>query len=243
MAVFIAICDDNPADRKQFERLLDREKDERLKSNDVIYFDTYGSEEALLPYCTKYDVFLIDIALSSRDGMMAAADLMNHGAEGSMILCASSVDYEAKYGPADNVIYLRKPLYKKDFKAIVDHAERIHAGRIPKLELRGEKDTIYVLADEIIYAREMRYYTMVALTGDRSFHIIGELDRLRSMLSGYSSFIEIKKGTLINMKNVVSHSGMSFKMSDGAVLRYSIFAKPFISRAYASYAASKIDRR
>ena len=136
MAVFIAICDDDPADRKQFERLLSREKDARLKNDEVIYFDTYGSEEALLPYFMKYDLFLIDISLCSRDGMMVATDLKNRGAEGLMILCASSIDYEAKYGADDDVIYMKKPLYQRDFKAIVDMAANLRSKRIPRLELR-----------------------------------------------------------------------------------------------------------
>ena len=50
MAVFIAILDDDPADRKQSERLLDRERDARAGKGEVIYYDSYGSEEALLPY-------------------------------------------------------------------------------------------------------------------------------------------------------------------------------------------------
>ena len=238
MAVFIAICDDDPADRKQFERLLSREKDARLKNDEIVYYDTYGSEEALLPYFMKYDLFLIDISLCSRDGMMVAADLKNHGAEGLMILCASSVDYEQKYGPSDDVIYMKKPLYSKDFTAIVDMAVKTRAARIPRLELRGETDTIYVRAEEIIYAQSMKYYTLVALTGDRSFHIIGEIERLSSMLYDYEDFLEIRNGTIINMKHIISYGGLSLKMSNGAVIKFSIFEKKRISHFYGDYVTS-----
>ena len=85
MAVFIAILDDDPADRKQSERLLSRERDERIKKGEVIYYDTYGSEEALLPYFIKYDLFLIDVTKTTRDGMMVAVDLRNRGAEGKLM--------------------------------------------------------------------------------------------------------------------------------------------------------------
>lgn len=241
MAVFIAICDDSPADRKQFERLLSREKDARLKNDEVIYFDTYGSEEALLPYCMKYDMFLIDISFCTRDGMMVAADLKNHGAEGLMVLCASSVDYEAKYGPSDDVIYMKKPLYQRDFTVLTDRACSFSSHRTPRLELRGETDTLYVKPDEIIYAKSMTYYTLIALTGDRSFHIIGEIERLSSMLYDYDDFLEIRSGTIINMKHIVSKSGLSLRMSNGAVIKFNIFEKNRISRFYGEYVRNFIS--
>ena len=48
MGTYIAVCDDNMADRKQMERLLGRESDIRLNDTGVLYIDSYGSEDALL---------------------------------------------------------------------------------------------------------------------------------------------------------------------------------------------------
>ena len=86
MAVFIAVLDDDPADRKQSERLLSRERDERIKNGEVIYYDSYGSEEALLPYFMKYDLILIDVTKTTRDGMMVAVDLLRKKADGKIVL-------------------------------------------------------------------------------------------------------------------------------------------------------------
>jgi hypothetical protein len=45
MTIYIAVCDNNIADRKQLERLLEREKDKRLMENyDVLYIDSFWSE-------------------------------------------------------------------------------------------------------------------------------------------------------------------------------------------------------
>ena len=50
----IAICDDNIADRKQLERLLDRESDRRKDTSGVFFCDSYGNSEHLsrnpMPY-------------------------------------------------------------------------------------------------------------------------------------------------------------------------------------------------
>ena len=238
MAVFIAICDDNPADRKQAERLLSREKDRRLSDGDVIYYDTYGSEADMLPYFSKYDLFLIDISHSTRDGMMVATDLHNRQARGIMVLCQSELDYRSKYGDTDYVIYKEKPLYQRDFPPLIDLAKKNRMSQIPKVELRGESDTVYADPDDILYARATKYYTVIALRGDRSFHLFGNINRLRSMLSVYKQFLVIDAKTIVNMTHITSHSGFSFKMSDGAIIRYSFLNKPRLRSQYRRFVTS-----
>ena len=73
MTVYIAICDNNIADRKQLERLLEREKDKRLSDSlDVLYIDSFGSEEALMATPVKYDIFFIDFTEGADNGMEIA---------------------------------------------------------------------------------------------------------------------------------------------------------------------------
>ena len=87
MALYIAILDDNPAERKQFERLLSREASARTSSGEVIYIDSYGNEESLSSIVLKYDLIFIDISDSKRDGTMIAADFRNKGFTAPMVLC------------------------------------------------------------------------------------------------------------------------------------------------------------
>ena len=234
MSVFIAILDDEPADRKQSERLLSRERDVRVRQNEVIYFDTYGSREAILPYCTKYDLILIDITHSSPDGFMVAIDLLHHGASGQMVLASSSIDYKAKYGEQDDFIFLETPLLLRHFTELVEKAYEHRKSRVPRLELRGDKDTIYVTRDEILYLRQQKYYTIAALKGDRTFHMSGSLSRIAGELKG-DGFLYTDNNTIINMAHVTSCGSNSFRMSDGAVIRFGIFRKKAITKAWERY--------
>ncbi len=238
MSLFIAILDDDPADRKQSERLLSRERDVRVKNNEVIYFDTYGSREAILPYCTKYDLFLIDISNSSPDGFMTAVDLNHHGATGRMVLASSKIDYRAKYKEHEDFIFVNKPLLQKHFTELVDIAYEHKEKQIPRIELRGEKDTIYITLDEILYLKEQTYYTIVALTGDRTFHMAGGIKKISHDLSP-DKFVYTDKKTVINMAHVASREKNSFRMSDGAVIRFSILSKSALLKAWEKYAISK----
>lgn len=242
MAVFIAVLDDDPADRKQSERLLSRERDERAKDGEVIYYDLYGSEEAMLPYFMKYDLFLIDVTKTTRDGMMVAVDLLRRGAEGKMILYYDKIDYRRKYGDEEGISFLQKPLWQRDYKKILDAAILAHQSRGSLVELRGDKETLYVKNEEILYATVQDYYVAVALSGDRSFHLLCDLSSFYYSLD-QDEFMVLSKNAVINMGHVLSSSGTSFKMSDGAVLKYSIFDKKAITKRYAEFAERKREKR
>ncbi|MBQ9606741.1 MAG: LytTR family transcriptional regulator DNA-binding domain-containing protein [Lachnospiraceae bacterium] len=238
MAVFIALLDDDPADRKQSERLLSRERDERVKKGEVIYYDSYGSEEALLPSFMKYDLFLIDVTGTTRDGMMVAVDLKNRGAEGKIILYYDKIDYRAKYGDEEGISFMQKPLWQKDFSRLIDIAREVHENKTPRIELRGDKDTIYVTKDEIIYAVEQGYYVAVALTGNRSFHVLTDMVTFYGMLDP-KEFAATSRTSVINMNHVVSSKGTSFKMADGAVIKFSLLDKKAITKKYEEFAKDK----
>jgi len=55
----IAVLDDNIADRKQTERLLDRESDRRIHTTGNLYVDSFGAIDALFVAPRQYDFFLI----------------------------------------------------------------------------------------------------------------------------------------------------------------------------------------
>ena len=55
----IAICDDNIADRKHLERLLQRESDRRKDTAGILYIDSYGNVDALTKSPMIYDLFFI----------------------------------------------------------------------------------------------------------------------------------------------------------------------------------------
>lgn len=235
MAVFIAVLDDDPADRKQAERLLSRERDERIKNGEVIYYDSYGSEEALLPYFMKYDLFLIDVTATMRDGMMVAVDLKRRGAEGKIVLYYDKKDYPARYGDEEGISFMRKPLWQRDFSRLIDIAGEVHASKKPHIELRGDNETLYVTKDEILYATFIDYYVAVALTGDRSFHVMCDMAAFCGSLDP-EEFLIVSSKTVINMGHVVSIRGNAFKMADGAVIKFSLFDKKAITKSYAGFA-------
>ena len=239
MTLYIAVLDDDPADRKQAERLLAREADLRTPAGDVLYIDTYGNEESILSIASRYDLFFVDISLTQKDGMMVAVRLRNSGVRSSIVLCSGKIDYQSKYGHDEDFIFTKKPLWQKDYARFIDMALEEKKKRPVMIELRNETDTTLCQPSDIIYAKESGAYTNIAMVGQRSFHMLGNITSFISIIAEYrKSFLQTSKDTVINMSHVAASKGTSFKMSDGAIIRYSIFSKKKFQQAWAEYVKS-----
>ncbi|XME00982.1 LytTR family transcriptional regulator DNA-binding domain-containing protein [Lachnospiraceae bacterium C1.1] len=242
MTLYIAVLDDNPADRKQAERLLSREADLRTPSGEVLYIDTYGNVESILSSASRYDLFFVDISGSERDGMMVAVRLRNSGVLSPIVLCSDKIDYETKYGKDEDFIYVKKPLWQKDYARYIDHAFKEKEERPVLIEFRNETDTVLCAASDILYARENGAYINIAMTEQRSFHMLGDFKKFNSLISDFrSSFLQTSKDTVINMSHVTASKGSTFKMSDGAIIRYGIFSKKKMQKAWEEYIRQHIS--
>ncbi len=246
MAIYLALVDDNPADRKQAERLLYRESSYRASLGDALYFETYGNEDAFFPFMEKYDLAFIDVS-EKRDGMMVAFDMVKKGCEYPVFLCSGAFNYKEKYGDDsrfafENLHYLSKPLQERDYRNAIDAALKFKEKHIKKVELRGESGTIYVHPEEIIYILEEKGVVSFSLTGDRQFRTYSRLmDIIPSFPPDIRGFMRVSKSTIINMREVVSVSGNSFKMSNGAIIKFSIFSKPGILRSWKEWTEQNQD--
>ncbi len=235
MAIYLAILDENPADRKQAERLLCRESSRISEKGDALYYESFGKEDAFLPFLEKYDLVFIDVS-DPRDGMMVALDLIKKGCECPVFLCSGKTDYKEKYGndprfDFENLHYLKKPLREADYRESIELASKQKKSHRKKVELRSEEGTLYIFPEEILYIIETKGIVTVTLNGDRSFHSFGRInDILMYLPDDLNGFLMISKNTVINMREVVSVSGNSFKMSNGAIIRFSFLSKPGIIR-------------
>lgn len=216
----IAICDDNVADRKQLERLLSRESDKRLATLGNLYIDSYGNAVSLLANPMQYDAFFIDMCKTpSTTGIDVATSLIEAGVQTPIIMCCSDINYRDHNFPF-NVIFLNKPIKATELHEAIEYAQTIKDQSIPMIELREDKETIYVTEEMIMYATEDGRNVDVTLTNGRTVHVSTTVLNLLSQVEKHPSFFAPTNKVLINgryiakigFRKVIMNDGTSFKV-------------------------------
>ncbi len=253
----IAICDDNVADRKQMERLLQRASDRRIHTTGVFYIDSYGNVDAVMRSPMLYDVFFIDMTTGPVNGFQLARKLIDAGVTAPIILCISTINYptiieaaiaEVPAGGIENsnhdilrrqlqtqIRFLDKPIKVAELEETLNYALEVKSRTIPTIELRGETDTLYVYEDEILYAMKKGNYAHVVLTESRSIDILGSILNLYSQMKGFKHFVPISEQAFINIAYVTKFSLFGLVMQDRHSFTVSPITLSKIKKAFEKY--------
>ena len=234
MTVYIAICDNNAADRKQLERLLDREKDKRLHENsDVMYIDSFGSEEALLATPVRYDIFFIDVTEGASNGMEIARKLRQRGISAPIVLCESTINYTSYVNAPEDLVYIEKPINAGQISHLTDVALDNTRHRTPLIEIRCQKETRFIQYDELIRATPLdRFLTRLSLSNGEFIEMTDSIKSLERQCSIYGCFIRCKKD-MVNIYHIESATDNGFKLTNKDVVTYSFSQKDSIIRVMA----------
>lgn len=234
MTIYLAICDNNIADRKQLERLLEREKDRRLSENyDVLYIDSFGSEDALMTTPVKYDIFFIDITEGADNGMEIAKKLRQRGINAPIVLCESTINYTSYVNAPEEIIFIEKPLSKGQVSHLVDVAMEWSKRKTPLLEIRCQKETRFIRHDELVRAYPLdKFLTRLCLSDGEYIEMTDSVTSLARQCDTFGCFIRCRKD-IVNIRHIVSASGNGFRLSNGDTVSYSLLQKDDIIRTMA----------
>lgn len=194
----IAICDDNIADRKQTERLLKRESDKRRGTREPFYIDGYGNAEALMRSPMLYEAFFIDMTDSEKNGYEIAMDLIHAGVTVPIVLCISKIDYREMQLP-DNCLCLPKPIRVDALTDILESIVAASDNKIPHIEIRTKKETLYVLEKDIMYILTEGKYVHVHLTNGTIAEMTDTLENFYEEIRNIPSFLPVSYKTVVNV--------------------------------------------
>ncbi len=234
MTIYLAICDNNAADRKQLERLLSREKDKRLADNyDVMYIDSFGSEEALMSTPIKYDIFFVDITEGATNGMEIAKKLRARGITAPIVLCESTINYTSYVNAPDDIIYIEKPIKAGQVSHLTDVALEWARRKTPLIEARCQKETRFIKYDELVRAYPLdSFLTRLCLASDEYIDISDSISSFAKQLRTYGCFVMCKKD-LVNIYHIRSSTDKGFRLSNGDIVSYSFGQRRMIIKTMA----------
>ena len=233
----IAICDDNIADRKQLERLLDRESDRRKSTSGVFFCDSYGNSEHLSRNPMPYELFFLDMTNEEPDGLSFAIELRRLGVTAPIALCSSSINYQdalkklpEQERPAD-LLFIDKPIKVAELTAIIDEALHLGSNRASTIELRSDRTTVYAYEDDIVYVTSKNAYLTVHLIDGRDITMLDTVSNFYSMIKNYKHLVLVSERAIINAAHVQKMSGLKVTMDDGKKLSCPLLSRPFLNYA------------
>lgn len=216
--MYIAICDDDVADRKQSERLMGREADKWIKNGDPLYVYSFGSTESLLLNMMQYDGILIDIKLGA-DTREAIEKLKAAGTSSPFVACCAQ-EYFDKTDLPEDVYRLEKPIQPAKLHEMMEVLKERTTHYVAKIELRGEKVTLYVDPEEVFYAEQSGMYTEVTLSEGRKVRIHGDaVTFFDEIQEKHPEFIMPSFTKVLNIEQVKSLKLGKAYLKDGSVMK------------------------
>lgn len=213
--MYIAVCDDNIADRRQLERLIKKTSDQFKQGGEPLLADYFGSSETFLANPLQYDAFYIDMCRTPGvDVKELVSVLWEKGVRVPIVLCCSRFDYRT-LGLQGEVLYLDKPIRQEDLNFTLDCALETKRNKAPVIEFRDEYETYYVEEPQIMYVIQENPFLYVHLTDKRVIRTVGNVMNLFDELERFPSFMASSITEIINCRYVKSIKFRKATMTDG----------------------------
>lgn len=220
----VALCDDNTADRKQSERLLQRESLARIPVSGPLYVDSYGSAASLLAKPMQYDIFFLDICHSDDNAVLVAERLVQCGVKAPIVLVCSHMNYrdmDLSFAPPEQILFLDKPIRSSELAATIDHVLHLLESAEHTIELRSQAQTLYVVESDIMHAVQKGRNLLVTLASGEQILIPSTAENLYGQIQQYPCFMCPTEKTLVNARHIQKTAFRSILMRDGQKFRSS----------------------
>ena len=231
--MYIALADSSVGDRKQMERLLERESDKRINTTGVFYIETFGSSEALLKSPTVYDAYFLDVTDKGNTSYEIAKAIRDKGILSPIVFCISVIDYHNSGELLENSVFINKPIKVAELSLVLDGILKQKADNlIPTIEFRDNNESFYLEESQIMYMQGENYTIKIFLPDGKIRTANGFIDNIWHDLTGFDNFFPINNKTIVNGAYIREMSGMYVVMNDGTRLKLSMMHKKKIAENY-----------
>lgn len=214
--MYIALADSSVGDRKQMERLLERESDRRVNTTGVFYIETFGSTEALLKSPTIYDVYFLDVTDPGADSYDIAKLIRNKGILSPIVFCISEVDYRNRGEELSGSMFMDKPIKVAELTSVIDEIlDKKKREHVPTIEFRDSKESFYLGEKDIVYMQGEGYNISIHMTDGSVREANGFIDNVWKNLVSFDCFFPVNKKTIVNCASVKEISGLHVILHDG----------------------------
>lgn len=234
--MLIAICDDTQTDAEKIRFALMDITDEL----ELVWFDTGKKLIDSIKKGSFYSLVFQDIYLEKESGMETAQTVRELSPDTQIIFVTTSLDHAVDAFKVQAVDYLVKPCTETDIvKAFARVNMRINKQLPPPVMINIGKEIHVFHPERVIKLESDRHYTVI-------YRQSGRTDRVHKNFSDVAelfgkSFIELRRGLLVNPQYIERINGAAVILSDGSTYILPKAKKDSVIALYTEYITGKTD--
>lgn len=216
----IALCDD---EEKELERIENFLISYQAGKQEAEYkTEKFSSAEALLQRVRENgympDVLLLDIFMSGKNGIEAAAEMRRLGLDVPIVFLTTSTEYALEAYGVDAVQYLVKPLDSRRFFHAMDSVMgQIGKNRKKQIVVKVAGGIRQIRPDDIVYCESQKNYQIFYLTTGE-YRVRMTAGSLWGMLEEFCQFGRCGRSYILNMDRIVSVEREEIVMDNGCII-------------------------
>ncbi len=233
--MIVAICDDDETDRNRTCECVSQKMKKRREPLEIVCFDS--GEDLVEQYengCRQYDLIIMDIYMSSPNGMETVRQIRTYDRKVAVIFLTSSPDYAVESYDVRALAYLLKPV---DQTRMEDALNRFLEERYPRhsqslLMVRGSSGR-RIAYDDILYIESRRMNLRIVCSGGVEYTIRKKLDEVQAELPE-NRFLRCNQSFLVNM-DYITDASVDFTMENGDKIPIKVRERKRIRERYFAY--------
>lgn len=213
----VALFDTNYGERKQMERLLERESDKRGESCSI-YTTTFGNKDTLLNTQRIYDAYFLDIPDTTYSAYDLAKELRLKDIASPIIFCCSAMDYRTSGRELSNSFFMDKPILTGDLEQMIEALlQQKIENYIPSIEIRDITKTHYLTEREIVYCSNKKQGRNITIHLQDGSTMLTEndMDNFLSELEPLGQFFMVNNNTIVNARYVAKTTFIKVHLQTG----------------------------
>lgn len=197
----LAICDDDIAHRKHFERLMKRESDVRTAEATPLYIDSFGSEEALFYAPRQYDIIFLAVHNLPVTDLELAKKLRSLQVQVPIVIVRIPGREYPDTSELKDIYYISNPLNPSEIHQMISIAGVFSQNASHLYEIHGIYETKYLSEEMILYAnvRDNGKYSLHLTDGTQLDCDMPLIDFYYMVLNDIA-FADTGKNAIINLR-------------------------------------------
>ena len=236
----IAVVDDSTEARSQLEQLINEYSSANgLDLTAECFSDPLPLVEIYSPY--QYAAVFLDIYMDAMNGLDAAAEIRKTDRNIAIIFLPSSAGHRPDAFRFHAFDYLTKPVDRSRlFGTLDDLFHRQSETEINRFTFTENKSQYSLPVTVIVSVQASAHYVEITDINGRTYRPRMKFSEAYDELSSNTCFLQLMRGSLVNMDHVTGISGGSCSLSSGASLPVNTKRSRELETVWKNYKFTKI---